>query len=114
MNMFIIKGAVPETVGRVRFDLVRSLWMWGMIAAGVIGLPALDARLSAISIGLTFLTLCLGHSVGLHRGIIHDSYRAHPLVRGTLAWLLDFTGLGGPLSWARLHAERDYWQNRRD
>lgn len=113
--MFIIKGAVPEAVGRVRVDPVKILWMWGMILAGAAaGLPALDARRTLISLGLAFLTLCLGHSVGLHRGIIHESYETRPLVRRTLAWLFVLTGLGGPLSWIRLHAVRDYWQNQKD
>lgn len=113
MNMFIIKNAVPKAVGTVRVDPVRILWMWGMILTGAVaGLPALDGRLTALSLALTLLTLCLGHSVGLHRGLIHRSYEAHPAVHGLLAWLFVLTGLGGPLSWARLHAVRDYWQNR--
>jgi fatty-acid desaturase len=114
MNMFIIKGAVPEAVGRVRVDPVKIAWMWGMILAGAVaGLPAVDASLTMISLALTFLTLCLGHSVGLHRGWIHGSYEARPVVHALLAWLFVLTGLGGPLSWARLHAVRDYWQNQK-
>jgi len=115
MNMFIIRGAVPRRVGRVRWDPVRALWLWSLAVAGTAGgLPALDGRLVGTSLGLAFLTLCLGHSVGLHRGIIHRSYESPPAVRGALAWLFVLSGLGGPLSWARLHAVRDYWQNRRD
>jgi stearoyl-CoA desaturase (delta-9 desaturase) len=114
MNMFIIRNAVPEAMGRVRVDPVRILWLWGMILVAVVGLPRVDARLAAVSLALTFLTLCLGHSVGLHRGIIHETYDARPVVRGALAWLFVLSGLGGPLSWARLHAVRDYWQNRTD
>jgi stearoyl-CoA desaturase (delta-9 desaturase) len=56
----------------------------------------------------------VGHSVGLHRGVIHRTYEAHPVTRGALAYLFVLTGLGGPLAWARLHAVRDYWQNRAD
>src|SRR5262245_59220712 len=95
MNMFIIKNAVPKTVGRVRVDPVKILWMWGMLFAGaVVGLPALNGRLTALSLALTFLTLCLGHSVGLHRGFIHRSYEVRPAVRAFLAWLFVLTGLG--------------------
>jgi stearoyl-CoA desaturase (delta-9 desaturase) len=60
------------------------------------------------------VTLCIGHSVGLHRGFIHRTYEANPIVRGVLAYLSVLTGLGGPLSWVRVHAVRDYWQNRAD
>jgi len=115
MNMFIIKGLVPEDVGRVRLDPVRALWFWGMAVPGVVvGIPALNGATVALALVFTLLTLCLGHSVGLHRGIIHRAYESGPLLRGFLAWLFVLSGLGGPLTWARLHAVRDYWQNRPD
>jgi len=49
--------------------------------------------------------------VGLHRGVIHRTYRAPRWLECVLALLFIYSGLGGPLSWARLHATRDYWQN---
>jgi len=67
-----------------------------------------------ISLALTFLTLCIGHSVGLHRGVIHRTYQVGPIVRGVLSYLFVLSGLGGPISWARLHAIRDFWQNQPD
>lgn len=106
---------VPPSVGRIRFDPVKSLWLWGMVVPGaVVGIPACTRANVAVSLALAFLTLCVGHSVGLHRGVIHATYRARPWVRGVLAWLFVLSGLGGPLSWAKLHADRDYWQNRAD
>lgn len=106
---------MPAEIGRVRFDLGKALWLWGMAIPGLaLGLPAATAATTAASLALAFLTLCVGHSVGLHRGIIHRTYDARPAVRGALAYLFVLTGLGGPLAWARLHAVRDYWQNRAD
>jgi fatty-acid desaturase len=49
--------------------------------------------------------------VGLHRGIIHRSFRMHRLTRRLLAWLFVLVGLGGPLRWIRAHNQRDHWQN---
>lgn len=106
---------VPVPVGRVVPDPVRALWLWGMLAVTLAaGLPALTPARTGAALVLTFLTLCLGHSVGLHRGLIHQSYETSRWLRGTLAWLFVLSGLGGPLSWARLHAVRDYWQSRAD
>ncbi len=106
---------VPARFGSVRFDFGKSLWLWGMLLPGVaIGLPALTPQLTLISLALAFVTLCLGHSVGLHRGVIHRTYEAGPIVRGILAELFVLTGLGGPLSWARLHSVRDHFQNEPD
>jgi stearoyl-CoA desaturase (delta-9 desaturase) len=47
----------------------------------------------------------------LHRGIIHGSYRCSKLLRGVLVYLFVHTGIGGPISWIRLHHVRDYHQN---
>lgn len=115
MNMFIIRGLVPEEIGRVRPDPVRALWLWGLAATGLAaGVPAMTVGTTSLALLLTLLTLCLGHSVGLHRGIIHRAYETGPVVRAVLAWFFVLSGLGGPLSWAKLHAVRDYWQNRAD
>ncbi len=104
---------VPRDVGVVRFDFGKSVWLWAMLLLGLaFGLPALSWKWTVTSGGLTLLTLCLGHSVGLHRGVIHRAYETSPLVRGVLTELFVLTGLGGPQSWARLHAVRDYWQNQ--
>jgi fatty-acid desaturase len=106
---------VPPELGRVRFAAGKTLWLWGMAIPGLaIGLPAATPTTLVVSLTLAFLTLCVGHSVGLHRGIIHRTYEAHAIVRGALAYLGVLSGLGGPLTWARIHAVRDLWQNRPD
>jgi fatty-acid desaturase len=106
---------VPADVGRVSVDAGKTIWLWGMAVPGIaLGVPAMTATTAVVSLALAFATLCLGHSVGLHRGIIHRSYQANRVTRGALAYLAVLSGLGGPLSWVRLHALRDHWQNRRD
>lgn len=115
MDTVALRPLVPPEVGRVRFAPAKAAWLWGMAIPGLaFGVPALGPATLALSLGLAFLTLCVGHSVGLHRGVIHRSYTAPRWLRCALAWLFVLSGLGGPLSWARLHAVRDYWQNHRD
>ena len=106
--------AVPESVGRVAFGPAKSLWLWGLIVATVVIGPSRETFVIAAALGLTFLTVCLGHSVGLHRGVIHRSYRMPRALRNALLYLFVQTGLGGPLSWILLHHVRDHWQNERD
>lgn len=103
---------MDPAIGRVRFDAAKAAWLWTMIATGAIGVLVATPATLTIAGALHVLTLCVGHSVGLHRGIIHRAYRARPAVVGALAYLGVLTGLGGPLSWARLHAVRDHWQNQ--
>lgn len=106
---------VHPKVGHVRFDFFRSLWFWGMLTIGLVfGIPNASWKLTGIAAILTLLTLCLGHSVGLHRGIIHETYSMPPLLRGILAYLAVLTGMGGPLTWITIHGVRDYWQNQKD
>lgn len=105
---------MDPAIGRVRFDVAKSVWLWTMIVVGVLGVVVATPAAIAITAGLHVLTLCVGHSAGLHRGVIHRTYRAGPIVRGVLAYLGVLTGLGGPLTWARIHAVRDYWQNQPD
>ena len=106
---------VPDEIGAVRFAPWKSLWLWLNIAGGIAALvlgPELPAIAGAIL--LTFLTLCVGHSVGLHRGLIHETYRTSRRLRLGFVSLFVLTGLGSPLGWIRLHRLRDYWQNRAD
>jgi len=102
-------------IGKVRFDWSKSLWLWSMLSISLIfALPHLTLAEIAVAMGLAGLTFCLGHSVGLHRGIIHRTFEMSAWLRGVLAYLFVLTGLGGPLTWARLHAIRDHWQNQDD
>jgi stearoyl-CoA desaturase (delta-9 desaturase) len=105
---------MPRDVGLVAFSPAKSAWLWVNLAAalwvlwaGVALVPLLAALV------LTFLTLCIGHSVGLHRGIIHETFVMRRWLRYVLVGLFVLTGLGGPLAWIQLHYVRDYWQNQR-
>lgn len=62
------------------------------------------------SFSLTILTLSFGHSVGIHRGLIHDSFSSSIGLKRFLTYLGVLTGLGGPLSLRYLHDLRDWAQ----
>lgn len=99
--------------GRVETSWKKSLWLYANLALGLAAVPfALSAKTAAAGFALAFATLCLGHSVGLHRGVIHRTYEAPRSVRCALATLFALSGLGGPVSWIRVHFTRDHWQNR--
>jgi fatty-acid desaturase len=63
-------------------------------------------------IALSLLTLCLGHSVAMHRGLIHQSFRAPRWLMRAMVYLGVLTGIGGPIALVRMHELRDYWQNK--
>ena len=106
---------VPARLGRVTFSWTKVLWLWGHGLATLVWLPgAFDGARCAGALAATYLTLCLGHSVGLHRGLIHRTYAAPRAVARALLVLFTLTGLGSPRAWIRLHRVRDHWQNRPD
>lgn len=103
---------VSAVAGRVELAPAKVVWLYGLLATSALVArypPSAAALLSAL--GLTIVTLCAGHSVGLHRGVIHRSYRSSRFLRGALAYLFVLTGIGGPVSWIRLHYVRDHYQN---
>lgn len=108
--------SVPESIGTVRVAPGKVLWLWSNLGgaglAASLGLPTLGELLFVVV--LTLLTLCVGHSVGLHRGLIHGTFEMSSRFRHLLVSLFALTGLGGPLSWIRLHQVRDHWQNQMD
>ncbi|MGJ4746492.1 fatty acid desaturase [Leptospira sp. SA-E8] len=63
-----------------------------------------------VSFSLTIITLSFGHSVGLHRGMIHDSFSSSIQLKRFLIYLGVLTGLGGPLSLRYFHDLRDWAQ----
>ncbi|MEO0600216.1 MAG: acyl-CoA desaturase [Myxococcota bacterium] len=98
----------------IRSDPAKIAWVYGMLLPTfVLGpLAAWQApRWIAVAALLALSTVCLGHTVGLHRGIIHRSYQTSRSVRGALAFVFVLTGLGGPLSWYRTHFLRDHYQS---
>jgi fatty-acid desaturase len=100
-------------VGRLKLGWAKVAWLYlvlGSAALLVLFPPSLSA--TAVALAMSVVTLCAGHSVGLHRGVIHKSYRCSGWLRGLLSYLFVHTGIGGPIGWIRLHYVRDYHQNQ--
>jgi stearoyl-CoA desaturase (delta-9 desaturase) len=57
------------------------------------------------------ITLCCGHSVGLHRLFIHRSFRTPLWLEHLLVWMGVLVGMGGPLSMMAMHNTRDALQS---
>lgn len=59
---------------------------------------------------LLYLTLLLGHSVGMHRGFIHRSYDCPKWLERLLVYLGTLVGMAGPFGILRIHDLRDWAQ----
>ncbi|AUP80301.1 fatty acid desaturase [Flavivirga eckloniae] len=106
---------LQTSAGTIFFSWKKSIWLYCMILPiCFIDFSLIQWRDVLISIVLLFLTVGIGHSVGLHRGIIHKSYKTSNFFKNLSLYLFILTGLGSPLSWLKQHYYRDYWQNRMD
>ncbi|MBV7270287.1 fatty acid desaturase [Winogradskyella luteola] len=101
--------------GNINFSWKKSIWLYLMLFPIIfIDYSLVSLSDVTLNIVLLFLTVGIGHSVGLHRGIIHKSYKTSKVFRNISLYLFVLTGLGSPLNWLKQHYYRDYWQNRLD
>ena len=101
--------------GRVRWAPARSLWIGGMTLAALTLAP-FHVTWGSIALFLVTsgVTLCAGHSVGLHRLLIHRSFVAPRWLERLLVYLGTLVGMAGPLGMVRLHDMRDWAQRQPD
>ncbi len=97
--------------GEVVWSPVKSLWFTTHLVIAIIG-GWLTISIGAVLVTgvFTVLTLCLGHTVGLHRLIIHRSFTCPRWLEHALVHLGTVVGMGGPFSMLYLHDIRDWAQ----
>jgi fatty-acid desaturase len=96
--------------GCVKLDPAKLLWN-GIMLSGAMAAPFF-ANISAIILFFTttYLTLLLGHSVGMHRIMIHRNADAVPALERGLILLGTWVGIGGPAQIIAVHDLRDWAQ----
>jgi fatty-acid desaturase len=97
--------------GEVRYAPVKSLWFLGMAAAAVIGgIWFFTWSGLLLFFAVTGAALLLGHSLGSHRKLIHNSYECPKWLEYLLVYMGVQVGLAGPIGLLRAHELRDYAQ----
>jgi fatty-acid desaturase len=99
--------------GRVRWSPGKSLWIGAMTLAALIFAP-LYFTWGAVLLFLasSAVTLCFGHSVGMHRRLIHQSFVCPLWLEYLCVYLGTLVGMAGPLGMVRIHDFRDWAQRR--
>ncbi len=106
-------AASSAEIGRVRWAPVRSIWTGGMAILGIGGAvltPSLENGL--IFLVTTGITIGLGHSIGMHRLLIHRSFKCPRWLEYGLVWLGVLVGMAGPMGMIRIHDLRDWAQRQ--
>lgn len=97
--------------GEVRYAPLKSAWFTLMALGATVG-GYLHFSWGAFLLFLvsTAIVLLLGHSLGSHRKLIHDSYQCPKWLEYALVYCGVQVGLAGPLGLMRQHELRDYAQ----
>ena len=97
--------------GTVVWSPGKSLWFTAhLIIAVVGGWMTLSAGAVMLSFAFTVVTLCLGHTLGLHRLLIHRSFACPRWLEYLLVNLGTVVGMGGPFRIIYMHDIRDWAQ----
>ncbi len=101
------------TEGRVRWAPARSLFAGGMTLAALLLAPFhVTPGAVALFLVATAVTIGAGHSVGMHRLLIHRAFSTSPALRNLLVYLGTLVGMAGPMGMVRLHDTRDWAQRQ--
>ncbi|MES2296043.1 MAG: acyl-CoA desaturase [Pseudomonadota bacterium] len=107
----IVPDGASASDGVVAWAPFKSLWNTAMIVAALVLGPLYFSWSGLlVCLALSYVTLLFGHSLGMHRRLIHKSYEcAKPLER-FLVWLGVLVGMAGPFGILRIHDVRDWAQ----
>lgn len=100
------------TKGRIVWAPSKSLWYFAHAALATLALFYASWSAVLVFLILSALTLCAGHSIGMHRLLIHRSFKTHLWLERLLVWLGTLVGMAGPFGMIRAHDMRDWFQQQ--
>lgn len=113
VNSLVLTEDVSPVSGRVVWDKWRSLWNTFILLSALFLAPLFSSwGAFLVFLVLSATTLCVGHSVGFHRRLIHRSFQCPKTVERILVWAGTVVGIGGPLWTIRTHDTRDWSQRQ--
>jgi fatty-acid desaturase len=99
--------------GIVCWAPAKSLWIGSMTVLAIALGPLFFSWSALILFVVTSgVTLCFGHSVGMHRRLIHKSFDCPLWLERALVYLGTLVGMAGPYGMVRLHDFRDWAQRQ--
>ncbi len=111
----IAGGSADPAAGRLRWSPKKSIWI-GTMSLVWIGLGPIYFTWGAVLVflGGCAVTLCAGHSVGMHRRLIHNSFECPKWLEYLCVYLGVLVGMAGPIGMIRIHDLRDWAQRQAD
>lgn len=99
--------------GKVTWEPVKSIWYSSHMLIAIIG-GTVYFSLSGLVLFVIFTvaTICLGHSLGMHRRLIHNSYDCPKWMEYLFVYLGILVGMAGPFGMVYQHDLRDWAQRQ--
>jgi stearoyl-CoA desaturase (delta-9 desaturase) len=99
--------------GSVHFKPCKSLHISAMTLLALVGGPMFFTwGALVLFLGTTAVTVCLGHSLGMHRRLIHRAFECSLILERMLVYLGTLVGMAGPYGMIRQHDMRDWAQRK--
>jgi fatty-acid desaturase len=99
--------------GEVVWNPGKSVWFLAHLLVAIFVAPFVVTVSSiGIFIILTGITLCFGHSLGMHRLLIHRSYECPKWMEYLFVYLGTLVGMAGPIGMLKQHDLRDWAQRQ--
>lgn len=103
------------TGGMVKWVPAKSLWTGALtLIALILGPLTITPDAFLLFLITSAVTLCAGHSVGMHRLLIHRSFAAPRWLERLLVYLGTLVGMAGPFGMIAAHDIRDWAQRQRE
>jgi fatty-acid desaturase len=99
--------------GQPVIDAPKAIWNGAMLASALLlGPLTFNWGALAVFLALTYVSLLFGHSVGMHRMMIHRTFACPKPVERALVYVGVLVGIGGPFGVIRIHDTRDWAQRQ--
>lgn len=99
--------------GHVVWVPTKSLWTAGMTLTALAAGPSTASfDTVALFVVTSMITICAGHSVGMHRLLIHRAFEAPLWLERLLVYLGTLVGMAGPFGMIYAHDIRDWAQRQ--
>jgi fatty-acid desaturase len=108
-------GDTSAVNGSVHWNPLKSIWISSMTLVALIGGPfCFTWSAFVLFLTTTAVTVCLGHSLGMHRRLIHRAYDYPIWLERLFVYLGTLVGMAGPYGMIRQHDIRDWAQRKPD
>jgi fatty-acid desaturase len=99
--------------GHVYWKPIKSAWISAMTLTALVGGPVFFTWGALVLFLITTaITVCLGHSLGMHRRLIHRAYGCPLWLERLFVYLGTLVGMAGPYGMIRQHEIRDWAQRK--